>query len=120
MGGVSGTDSTPTPDLAAFAADLAQVQDNIRHLQEAESDLKAQIRKLAGPGTYTAGGLQVVISTNRRFDPKLAAKAIPAETIPLVSKSVIDPAKAKALNEITHPDWYAQCFTEFEMRVSLK
>lgn len=106
--------------LTPLAADLADIQDQIATLQLTETALKSKIREsVTGPDTYAAGGLTIVISTNRRFDPKLAATIIAPELLPLVSvtTSVVDKDRVKVL---CGDDVLEQCYIEHDYRVALK
>ena len=73
---------------------------------------------MPGPDTYTAGNLTVVISTNRRWDSKKAAKVIPAELLPLVSvtTTVVDKTKVSVLC----PGQYDACFVDYDNVVKLR
>lgn len=106
--------------LTPLAVELAGVQDRIEHLKLDEAALKEQIRALATtPDTYAAGGLTILVSTNRRFDQKLAAKNIPAHLVPLVtykSAPVFDKVKVSVLA----PAVYDDCFAVYETKISLR
>lgn len=108
--------------LTPLAADLATIQDHIDKLRLEEARIKEQIRSLVknAPDTYQAGALVVVVQANRRFSAELAAKAIPADILPLVSKPTIDAAKVKALNEVTPRDWFNDCFQDYQAIVKLR
>mgnify|MGYP003414517049 FL=1 len=99
------TDLTDT--LAPIATRLAQILEDKAALEAEERALKAQIRDLVpGPDTYAAGGYTLAISTNRRFDPDLAARVIPTELLELCKIAKVDSAAAKA---VLPPALYTQC-----------
>ena len=111
--------TTLANQLAPLAADLADIQDKIATLQLEEASLKRKIREsVPGPDTYTAGNLTVIISTNRRWDSKKAAKVIPAELLPLVSvtTTVVDKTKVSVLC----PAQYDACFVDYDNVVKLR
>ena len=113
------TTVTLEQQLTPLAADLADIQERIAGLQQHEAELKTRIRELVpGSDSYAAGNLTIIISTNRRFDPKKAALVIPAELLPLVSvtTSVVDKERVKVLA----PTSYEACFTEYDNKVALK
>ena len=116
---MSAPNITLQDDLTPLAAELAGVQDTIAHFQLTEAALKTKIRELvAGPDSYAAGGLTVVVSANRRFNPAKAALVIPAELLPLVSvaTSVVDKKKV----EVLCPAHFDDCFIEHDLIVKLK
>lgn len=105
--------------LTPLAAQLADIQERISGLQENEAGLKTAIRVLLpGADSYAAGGLTVVVSVNRRFDPKKAALVIPAELLPLVS--VVTSVVNKGKVEVLCPGAYQDCFTEYDNKIALK
>jgi len=111
--------TTLADQLEPLAADLADIQDNIATLQLEEATLKRKIREsVPGPDSYAAGNLTVVVSSNRRFNPQLAATIIASDLLPLVSvtTSVVDKERVKVLC----PGAYESCFTEYDLKVSLK
>ena len=111
--------TTLADTLEPLAADLADIQNKIAALQLEEAALKGKIREcVPGPDQYQAGNLTCVVSTNRRFDPKLAATIIPADLLPLVSvtTSVVDKKKV----EVLVPNSYDACFIEYDLKVALK
>lgn len=107
--------------LEPLANQLATIQNQISHLQGEETHLKEQIRKLVpGIDTYAAGGLTVVVAVNKRFDQKLAAKAIPAHLIPLVSETTSVVVYDKTKISVLCPTEYDACFSVFDTKVSLR
>lgn len=111
--------STLQDTLAPLAAQLVDIADKIALLQLEEAALKSKIREsVPGPDQYMAGGLTVVVSTNRRFNPVLAATVIPADLLPIVSvtTSVVDKKKV----EVLCPDQYDACFVNYDLKITLK
>jgi len=111
--------TTLADQLEPLAGELANIQDNIATLQLEEASLKRKIREsVPGPDTYAAGNINVIVSTNRRFDPKLAATVIASDLLPLVSvtTSVVDKERVKVLC----PDSYDACFVDYDLKVALK
>ena len=92
--------------LAAEYADLAERADAIKARQE---EIKAAIRDLVpGPDSYDAGSLTVTVSTNRRFDPKVAERILPAELFDAIKIAKPDSAAAR---EVLPPRLYDQCMS---------
>jgi hypothetical protein len=92
------TDLTDT--LTPLAAELARILADKAELETRERDIKARIRALVpGPDTYAAGDAALVVSTNRRFDPKKALPLIPESVLPLVTypETVIDKDRLRVL-----------------------
>ena len=113
------TNTTLADTLTPLASDLADLQDKIAALQLEEAALKNKIREtVPGPDAYAAGNLTVVVSSNRRFNPQLAATIIPSELLPLVSvtASVVDKERVKVLA----PAQYDACFVTYDNIVKLK
>lgn len=111
------TEAQRTGALTKFAQRLAQVQAQQAELTELETSLKASIRELAPYlGRYPAGGLTIVIGTNRRFSEPKARKLLRPDLIDIVLKQVIDPGLVKAL----FPDIYEQSHNDFDNKVSLQ
>lgn len=113
-------DTTTLADrLAPLAAELARLAADKADIEAREKEIKAQIRDLVdGPDTYAAGDLSVVVSPNRRFDPKLAERTLPPELLDLCRISKVDSAAAR---EVLPPALYAQCMVDVgDYRVSLK
>jgi hypothetical protein len=113
------TNTTLADQLTPLAAQLADIADRIGALQLEEAALKSKIREMVpGSDRYAAGNLTVVVSQNRRFDPKLAAKVIPPDLLPLVSVEtwVVDKTKVQVLV----PDKFEDCFVEYDYRVAIK
>ena len=114
------TNTTLASVLAPLAGELATVADQIATLQLQEAALKSKIRDLVpGPDQYQAGKLVVVVSQNRRFDPRLAATVVPSDLLSLVSTtiSVVDKERVKVL---CGPDVLEACFVTYDNRVALK
>jgi len=112
--------TTLASELAPLASELADIQDKIATLQLEEATLKRKIREsVPGPDSYTAGGLTVVVSTNRRFDAKLAAAVIAPDLLPLVSvtTSVVDKERVKVL---CTPDVLEACYVTYDNVVKLR
>ena len=112
--------TTIADQLAPLAADLADVQDQIATLQLVEAALKSKIRDTCpGPDSYAAGNLTIVVSTNRRFNPQLAATIIAPDLLPLVSvtTSVVDKERVKVL---CGADILEACFVTYDNKVALK
>lgn len=110
---------TLSDTLAPIAAELATVLADKADLEERERELKAQIRQLVpGPDSYAAGGVNLTVQTNRRFDPKRALPLIPEAVLPLVTypETVVDKDKLKALL----PDVFAAAQVDGDYRVSVK
>lgn len=102
------TDITAT--LAPLAAELARVLADKAELETRERDIKARIRAIVpGPDTYAAGDATLVVSPNRRFDPKLAERVLPAELLDLCRTSKVDAAAAR---EVLPPALYDQCMAQ--------
>lgn len=80
--------------------------------------IKLQLRASLDLGTHTAPtGVKVIVSPNRRFDPKLAEQVIPLELLSLVQSTGVDSKKAKA--ELP-PKLYEACMKEAgEPKVSI-
>lgn len=86
--------------LTPLAQELASVLADKADLEARERDIKARIRSLVpGPDTYAAGDAELVVSTNRRFDPKRALPLIPEALLPIVTypETVIDKDKLRVL-----------------------
>lgn len=88
--------------LTQLAEALADAQENLTYAAAKVDALKEAIRThpdVNGPDKYAAGHATLVISTNRRFDPKKALPLIPAEILPIVTRTetVVDKDKLKAL-----------------------
>jgi len=111
--------TTLADQLAPLAGELANIQDKIATLQLEEASLKRKIREtVPGPDTYTAGGLVVIVSTNRRWDTKLASKVIPAELLALVSVTTTTVDKTKV--SVLCPAQYDACFVTYDNVVKLR
>jgi len=111
--------TTLTDQLEPLAGELANIQDQIATLQLEEASLKRKIREsVPDPDTYAAGNINVIVSTNRRFNPELAKQIIASDLLPLVSvtTSVVDKERVKVLC----PDQFDACFTEYNLKVALK
>jgi hypothetical protein len=111
------TDLTDT--LTPLAARIAALQAEIDERTQELDILKATIRDIvSGPDTYDAGGVQVVVSTNNRFDTKKALTLIPDTLRPLVIEHVetVNKDKLKALA----PDVYEQSLTVGAYRVGIR
>lgn len=111
--------TTLADQLEPLAGELANIQDNIATLQLEEAALKRKIREsVPGPDTYAAGGINIIVSSNRKFNPQLAATIIASDLLPLVSvtTSVVDKERVKVLC----PDQYEDCFTEYDLKIALK
>ena len=116
------TQEPPMPTLEQLAQQLATALANLDDAKKYADALKEQIRQhpdvaTGGPDKYAAGDATLVVSTNRRFDPKKAMPLIPEEILPLVSypETVIDREKLKALL----PEVYETAQTEGSYRVGL-
>lgn len=110
------------PTLEQLARELATALANLDDAKRYADSLKEQIRQhptilASGPDKYAAGDATLVVSTNRRFDPKKALPLIPEDILPLVSypETVLDREKLKALL----PDVYESAQTESSYRVGL-
>lgn len=73
--------SVATLDVAALAAELAQVQENKKAWEDREKQLKAALRAL-GVGKHPAGNLSVSVSPNRRLDEDRVRASYPPEQWP--------------------------------------
>lgn len=105
-----------TDTLAPLACELATVLADKAELETRERDIKARIRALVpGPDTYAAGDTALIVSTNRRFDPKKALPLIPESVLPLVSypETVIDKDRLRVLL----PDVYEAAQTAGDYRI---
>jgi len=104
-----------TQQLASALADLDAVKQRAEGLKEAIRQ-HPDIQR-GGPDKYAAGDATLVVSTNRRFDPKKAMPLIPEDLLPLVThtETVIDRDKLKALL----PDVYETAQNESAYRVGL-
>lgn len=110
------------PTLEQLAQQLATALANLDDAKKYADALKEQIRQhptvlASGPDKFAAGDATLVISTNRRFDPKKAMPLIPDEILPLVThtETVIDRDKLQALL----PDVYETAQNESAYRVGL-
>lgn len=102
-----------------LASALAALDDAKQHADA----IKEAIRQhpditSGGPDRYAAGDATLVVSTNRRFDPKKALPLIPEEVLPVVSypETTLDREKVKALL----PEVYEQAQTEGSYRVGIQ
>lgn len=86
-------------------SDIHELAKRIKYLEglrdeykEQAEELRTELRALVEePGKYDAGEYIVQVSTNRRFNEKKAAAALDPKEFELVSKTVVDAAKFKAL-----------------------
>lgn len=113
---------TTMPDLTDLVRDLAAALAHLDDAKQRVDDLKEQVRQHpavadGGPDKYAAGDVTLIVSTNRRFDPKKAMPLIPQELLPLVThaETVVDRDKLKALL----PDVFEQAQVEGSYRVGL-
>lgn len=113
------TDTTLTDRLAPIAAELAAIAADKADLEEREKHLKAQIRDIVpGPDKYAAGDLTITVSPNRRFDAKTAEKVLPPELLDLCRVAKVDSAAAR---EHLPPALYAQCMADLgDYRVGIR
>ena len=110
------------PTLEQLAQQLATALANLDDAKRYADSLKEQIRQhptvlSSGPDKFAAGDATLVVSTNRRFDPKKAMPLIPEDLLPLGThtETVIDRDKLKALL----PDVYETAQNESAYRVGL-
>ena len=98
------TTTIPTLEdaLAPLAARLAHIAEQRRPLDEEETAIKEQIKRIVpGPDRYAAGTLTITVSPNRRFDPVLAGTTLPFDVLAACQVTRIDPA-SPARNSSTH------------------
>lgn len=109
--------------LDVLVADLVDAQANLEKAQADIDAIKDAIRhhpQVHGPDMYKAGNLTLFIQPNTRFDQNLAAKAIPAELLPLVSieKTVITIDRKKV--EVLTPNLLEACIAHYDDKVIVK
>lgn len=110
------TDEQTRTDLVA---QLAKVQERIAVLHEQEATLKESILRTckAGPDTYAAGELAVIVSASRRLDADAIAARYPVAQNPHLYKAVIDTA---AIRQHLSPVQLADLTTVGALSVKLK
>ena len=106
--------------LAPLASRLAAVQERAAALADEERALKAEIRSVVAgePGLYAAGGVDISVQVNRRFNERRALAALPEEFLPLVTsmERSIDRQRLQALA----PAVYEDAWDVGEPRVGLR
>lgn len=107
--------------LTTLAQQLAHAQEALDLAKGRVDAIKDAIRShpdISGPDKYAAGDATVVISTNRRFDPKKALPLIPEALLPIVTypETAIDKDKLRVLA----PEIYEAAQNESAYRVSIQ
>lgn len=104
------TTPDPTPDPAAAAALIAQLDERIHELQQQRDHLARTLTSTHQPGTTIHGpdGAPLYrITTSSRFDPDKARNTLPPHILDAITTSKLDAAKLKELS----PALYRTCTT---------
>lgn len=84
--------------VRAAAMEIALLDAEIKELQERQAMLKSHFKdgNLYPPGKYDMGGVEVVVSTNRRISQKKAEQVLWKTTLEQISVPKVDTRKARA------------------------
>jgi hypothetical protein len=78
-------------DVQALAARHLDLKAQIEDLKAEKTQIEALLRSVLDLGTHVAGPVRILIGEPyRRFDAAYAARIIPAELLPKVSRLVVD------------------------------
>lgn len=105
------------PNIVEMAAELADLQDKRKRLEEREDEIKEKLRGY-GEGRHQAGNLTVEIQPNKRLDPDQVRKLYPPEQNPTLYEYA---PKAGRVREIVAPATYKAMMVEVgEAKVILR
>lgn len=106
-------------DLAALAAELAQIAERVNFLTQRADTVKAEIREgVPGPDTYQAGDLTILVGTVRRLNQARALVNVP-DDLRASCVEVVERVNGERL-KILSPEAYEASVVEYPHSVSVR
>lgn len=103
-------------DVETLVADIARGNDMMKHWKAYTDAKKAELREAVGVGNFETDAYAVKITSNRRFDAKLAKAVLTDEELAQVSEMTPVAAKVRVL----YPELYDELCAEGQLRVTIE